>query len=107
MGNNIHVVCGIKVHVLKILSKEAKKIKYNYIWASKDQENARAKVAWKAITQITRRKGMGLIDPWQQSKALLCKFVVRCMQTDAGPWSKYLLDCIGACTPHTDESWQM
>ena len=87
--------------------EKLKRLIRNYIWAGKDQEISRAKVARRTITLPKSPGGMGLIDPWQQSKPSLGKFVVRRLRPDVGPWSKYLLDCMCAYTPRTDWLWRM
>ena len=40
-------------------------------------DNTIPKVAWSIITQPKHKGGLGLIDPFMQSKALLAKHVVR------------------------------
>ncbi len=78
----------------------------NFIWSGKDKDNARAKVAWKTLIQPKSKGGLGLIDPWQQSKALLSKFVVRSLRPDVGPWSLFLQECLQCCALCTGGPWK-
>ena len=62
----------------------------NYIWSSKENHVARAKVAWPILTAPKSRGGLGLIDPLSQSKALLAKFVVQGLQPRNDCWKMLL-----------------
>ena len=52
----------------------------NYIWSSKEDLAAQAKVAWPILTSPKARGGLGLIEALSQFKALLAKFAVRGIQ---------------------------
>ena len=78
----------------------------NFIWSGKDKDNVRAKVAWKTLIQPKSKGGLGLIDPWQQSKALLSKFLVCSLRPDAGPWSLFLQECLQCCAPNIGGPWK-
>ena len=51
----------------------------NFIWGNDTVHNTIAKVAWSVLIQPKQKGGLGLIDPFMQSKALLVKHVVRCL----------------------------
>ena len=46
------------------------------------------------------------MDPACQSRALLGKFVVRCLLPGAEPWKELLLHRLGRCTPKMGGPWQ-
>ena len=60
---------------LKYTSYEQQLVR-NYIWFGKENHATWAKLAWHVLTSPKSRGGMGVIDPFSQSKALLAKFVV-------------------------------
>ena len=47
-----------------------------FLWSGRGEGSARAKVAWSVITLPTSQGGLGIVDPIEQSKALLAKLVV-------------------------------
>ena len=49
----------------------------DFIWGNAIVDNTIAKVAWSVIIQPKHKGGLGLIDPFVQSKTLLAKHVVR------------------------------
>jgi hypothetical protein len=60
--------------------KQLQRVIRSYLWFGRGDESARAKVAWLVITLPTSQGGLGIIDPVDQSKALLTKLVVRSVQ---------------------------
>ncbi len=77
----------------------------NFIWSGKHECECRAKVAWTTIVKPTSAGGLGLIDPWQQSRSLLCKFVIRSLLPNAGPWKQYMLAELYRLAPKTGGPW--
>ena len=53
-----------------------------------------AKVAWSVITLPTAEGGLGLIDPAEQSRAMLGKLVVKGLLPSLEPWKELLLQSI-------------
>ena len=60
----------------------------NFIWGNNASNNSVAKVAWTVLIQPKRKGGLGLIDPFMQSKALLSKHVVRSLLPREELWKK-------------------
>ena len=50
---------------------------HNFLWSGKTEGNARSKVKWIVITLPHSKGGFGIIDPVDQSRALLSKLLVR------------------------------
>ena len=62
----------------------------NFLWSGNEGGPARAKVAWSKIILPRHKGGLGIIDPWDQSRALLGKFVIRSLLPNVGPWASLL-----------------
>ena len=73
----------------------------NFIWIERNNNDARAKVAWSILTTQFSDGGLGLVDPDSQCKALLAKFVVRAMLPTQGLWSKLCLNQLFDIKPST------
>ena len=78
----------------------------NFLWSGGDGRPARAKVAWSVITLPPSHGGLGIIDPICQSRALLGKFVVRCLLPGSEPWKLLLLSRLGQRVPAAGGPWQ-
>jgi hypothetical protein len=61
----------------------------NFIWSGK-ATNARAKVKWETLVLPTSQGGLGIIDPKNQSKALLAKLLIRGLEPGGEPWKELL-----------------
>ena len=60
----------------------------NFIWGNTITDHPVAKVAWSVPTQSKQKGGLGLIDPFMQSKALLSKHFVRSLLPGEELWKK-------------------
>ena len=65
---------------------------HNYLWSDKTEGNARSKVKWDVITLPRSRGGLGIIDPVDQSRALLSKLLVKGFMSWQEIWKLLLLD---------------
>ncbi len=61
----------------------------NFIWGGKDAP-ARAKVKWETLTLPAVQRGLGIIDPKAQSKALLAKLLIRGLAPGGEPWKELI-----------------
>jgi hypothetical protein len=77
----------------------------SYLWSGRGDESARAKVAWSVITLPTSQGGLGIIDPVDQSKALLSKLVVRSLQPGDELWKLLLKRRMTLCSPTVGRPW--
>ena len=60
-----------------------------FLWSGRDHETTSAKAAWGCLIKVKNQGGLGLVDPIDQSKTLLGKFMVRSLQP--GPELRKLL----------------
>ena len=60
----------------------------NFIWGNTITDHPIAKVAWSVLIQSKQQGGLGLIDPFMQSKALIAKHVVRSLLPGEELWKK-------------------
>ena len=68
----------------------------NYLWSGNDGSHARAKVSWSTIVKPLDQGGLGIVDPLQQSKALMAKLVIRGLLPGSEPWKQLLfMNCKG------------
>ncbi len=77
----------------------------NFLWSGGDGTWTRSKVAWSTITQPRARGGLSVIDPEQQSKALLVKLMVRGQLPGNEHWKNLLSNRIEECRPPTGGPW--
>ena len=73
----------------------------NFIWGNNTSNNSVAKVAWTVLIQPKRKGGLGLIYPFMQSKALLCKHVVRSLLPGEELWKKLWIRHLHNVKPST------
>ena len=64
----------------------------NFIWIGRSNNDARVKVDWSTLMPQFFDGGLGLVDPDNQCKALLAKFVVMAMLPAQGIWSELRLN---------------
>ena len=77
----------------------------NFLWSGGDGQPARAKVAWAVITLPLAKGGLGIIDPVDQSRALLGKLIVRGLLPGSEPWKELLHQRIQARAPPAGGTW--
>ena len=62
----------------------------NFLWSGGDGGFARGKVAWSTLILPKCHGGLGLIDPEDQSKAMIAKLIVRGQMPGDELWKKFL-----------------
>ena len=77
----------------------------NFIWGNDTVHNTIAKVAWSVLIQPKHKGGLGLIDPFMQSKALLVKHVVRCLLPGQELWKKLWMCHLYKFKPSIGGQW--
>ncbi len=77
-----------------------------FLWSGKDNDSSRAKVAWAVISLPKAQGGLGIIDPVNQSRALLAKLVVRGLQPGIRKWKHLLRYRMALCSPIIGGLWQ-
>ena len=77
----------------------------NYLWSGNDGSHARAKVSWSTIVKPLDQGGLGIVDPLQQSKALIAKLVIRGLLPGSEPWKQLLLYRLQKVCPKTSGDW--
>ena len=70
----------------------------NLLWAGRE-ESAKAKVAWNILIMPKSTGGLGIVDPVDQTRALLSKLVVRVLQAGTEKWKLMLKERIYTCAP--------
>ena len=55
---------------------KVRRLMRTFIWGNNASNNSVAKITWKVLIQPKRKGGLGLIDPFMQSKALIVKHIV-------------------------------
>ena len=78
----------------------------NFIWGNDTVHNTIAKVAWSVLIQPKHKGGLGLIDPFMQSKALLVKHVVRCLLPGQELWKKFWMCHLYKLKPSVGGNWR-
>ena len=79
----------------------------NFLWAGEDRDYVRVKVAWTTITTPKHHRGLGIIDPVDQTMALLVKLLVRGLLPGHDPWKLMLAQRLYTCSPHKGGSWKI
>ena len=69
-------------------------------------DNSVAKVAWSILIQPKQKGGLGLIDPFMQSKALLTKHVVRSLLPGEELWKKLWIRHLHKVKPSVGGQWK-
>ena len=77
----------------------------NFLWSGKTEGNARSKVKWDVITLPRSKGGLGIIDPVDQSRALLSKLLIRGFTPGKEIWKILLLDRCSDCFPRLGAPW--
>ena len=78
-----------------------------FIWGNNVSDNSVAKVAWTVLIQSKRKGGVGLIDPFMQSKALISKHVVRSsLLPRVELWKKLWIRHLHNVKPSTSGQWK-
>ena len=78
----------------------------NFLWAGQDRDHVRAKVAWSTIITPKNQGGLGIIDPVDQTMALLAKLLIRGLLPGHAVWKQMLAQRLYRCSPHTGGSWK-
>ena len=78
----------------------------NLLWSGGEGAFARAKVAWSTLTLPKSKGGLGLIDPENQSKAMLAKLLVRGLLPGNETWKMILQSRIEGLLPKNGGPWQ-
>ena len=78
-----------------------------FLWSGGDGSHAKAKVAWTTIVLPRHRGGSGLIDPWDQSTALIGKLMVRSFLPNVGLWAGLLHKRFGVYAPQNGGPWNI
>ena len=101
-----HVLLASTWYVLScwIFSKSCV-LKMRRLIKGKTEGNARSKVEWDVITLPRSKGGLGIIDPMDQSRALLSKLLVRGFMPGQEIWKVLLLDRCSNCFPRLDAPW--
>ena len=63
-------------------------------------------MAWSVITLLTSQGGLGILDPIEQSKALLAKLVVRSFLPREELWKMLMRNRIALCSPVVGCPWE-
>lgn len=61
---------------------------------------------WAVVTLPTSKGGLGIIDPMDQSRALLSKLVMRSLQPIDELWKKLLANQTSRCAPTIGKQWK-
>ena len=77
----------------------------NFIWGNTITEHPIAKVAWSVLIQSKQQGGLGLIDPFMQSKALIAKHVVRSLLPGEELWKKLWMRHLHKVKPSVGGQW--
>ena len=77
----------------------------NFIWGNTTGDNSVAKVAWSVLIQSKKKGGLGLIDPFMQSKALITKHVVRSLLPGDELWKKLWIQHLHKVKPSVGGQW--
>ena len=77
----------------------------NFLWAGR-AKSAKAKVAWNILIMPKSTGGLGIVDPVDQTRALLSKLVVRGLQPDTEKWKLMLKERIYTCAPIMGQPWK-
>ena len=90
----------------KACIKNIKAMVRGFLWSGRDNEMASAKVAWGCLVKTKNEGGLGLVDPVQQSKALLGKLLVRSLQPGPELWKVLLRNRVDLWCPKNGGPWQ-
>ena len=77
----------------------------NFLWSGREGTSAAAKVSWEVISLPTKQGGLGIIDPLDQSRALLAKLVVRGFMPGQECWKELFLRRCYECAPRNGAPW--
>mgnify|MGYP007059119589 FL=1 len=77
----------------------------NFIWGNTITDHPIAKVAWSVLIQSKQKGGLGLIDPFMQSKALIAKHVVRSLLPGEELWKKLWMRHLHKVKPSVGGQW--
>ena len=77
----------------------------NFIWGNTTGDNSVAKVASSVLIQSKKKGGLGLIDPFMQSKALITKHVVRSLLPGDELWKKLWIQHLHKVKPSVGGQW--
>ena len=80
----------------------------NFLWSGR-VGNSTTKVAWAVIIQprnVNLVRGLGIVDPIDQTRALLGKLVVRCLLLRNELWKSLLRERIVVCSPVIGQPWK-
>ena len=107
-----HVLLSTMWYILScwIFSKscinQVQRLIRNFLWAGNQGELTRAKVAWGVITKPKAKGGLGIVDPVDQSRALLVKLVVRSFMPGEEWWKQLLHNRMSLCAPEVGRPWK-
>ncbi len=107
-----HVLLSTMWYILScwIFSKacinQVQRLIRNFLWAGNQGEQARAKVAWGILTQPKAMGGLGLVDPVDQSRAMLAKLVIRSFLPGEEWWKKMIHNRMSLCAPEIGKPWR-
>ena len=77
----------------------------NFLWTRREGTAVAAKVSWEVISLPTTQGGLGIIDPLDQSRALLAKLVVRGFMPGQECWKELLMRRCYECAPRNGAPW--
>ena len=77
----------------------------NFLWSGREGTAAATKVSWGVISLPTTQAGLGIIDPLDQSRALLAKLVVRWFMPGKECWKELLMRRCYECAPRNGTPW--
>ena len=87
----------------KILKKIRGAIR-NYLWSGKDQLT-RTRVSWKKCCLRKKDGGLGLVDPEEAKTSLLCKWVIKAMESGESNLQLMLRYRLARFKPQKGRSW--
>ena len=108
-----HVLLSTMWYILScwIFSKscvnQVQRLIRNFLWVGNQGESARAKVAWGVIIKPKSLGGLGIVDPVDQSRALLAKLVVRSFLPGNEWWKQLLHYRMPECGPMIGKPWSL
>lgn len=77
------------------------------LWLGIGEGIARSKLAWSTLILPTSRGGLGKVDLQMQSKEMLAKLVVRCLQPRKEIWKALMRRSISQCSLVIGKPWEL
>jgi len=97
----IAACCGLSLQVCD----KIRSLITQYMWTGRDVTRTPARVRWSTCILPLAEGGLGLIDPFVQTQALLAKLVVRSLTPGGDPWKVLMRHRIDQGRPLADSKW--